>query len=328
MATEASKFKIGLFVTLGLSIAIGGVIALGAARFFQDTRTYVTYFEESVQGLEPDSLVRYRGVPIGRVHRIRIAPDGRLVEVILKIDDKVKIDPDMRIGMRMAGITGMKYLEIDRSSFELKPEKTPQIEFRPPHPVIPSRPSDIQEILDAFEHVFRNIQELDVRGISDKLNTSLDSLSAILDNKAWEGTLRNIEETTSYLRDATAKIDALFQGPAVGDSLAHASETLKSLREISARLNADLEKLDLGERIKGSTDKFDRFADEGTMAAREIRLTVVQEQENLSALLDNLRRAAEALNNLAVSLRDNPSQLLFARPPAAGNEPVSQQEGR
>ena len=315
MATEASKFKIGLFVTIGLSIAVAAIVALGAARFFQDTRTFVTYFEESVQGLEPDSLVRYRGVPIGRVHRIRIAPDGRLVEVFLKIDAKVKIDPDMRIRMRMAGITGMKYLEIDRRTNELRPDVTPALEFHPPDPLIPSNPSDVQEILNAFEEVLQQIQALDVKGISDKLNLSLDSLNTILGKKEWERTLKNIEGTTSYVLDATERIDAMLRGPGVEDSLSRASDTLKSLREISARINAALAKLDLGERVTVSLEKFDRFVDEGARTAEELRLVLAQEEGNLSSLLENLRRAAEAFNNLAVSLRDHPSQLLFASPP-------------
>lgn len=320
MATEASKFKIGLFVTLGGAIAVSAVLVLGAVRFFQDTKTYVTYFEESVQGLEPDSLVRYRGVPIGRVHRIRIAPDGKLVEVVLKVDAAVKIEPDMRIRMRMAGITGMKYLEIDRRKDIEKPDVTPVVGFRPSATVIPSNPSDVQEILSAFERVFAQIQQLDVKGISDRLNASLDTLNNLIGRREWELTLRNIEKATNSLRDVSARIQGMLDKPGVEDSLTHAADTLKTLSEISSRLNAELASLDLAEQVRRSSAKFDRFMEEGAGTARDIRLLALQEEDSLSSLVENLRRTTEALNNLILSLRDNPSQILFAEPPPSTRE--------
>lgn len=320
MATEASKFKIGLFVTLGVAIAVLAVLALGAVRFFQDTKTYVTYFEESVQGLEPDSLVRYRGVPIGRVHKIRIAPDGKLVEVVLKIDAGVKIEPDMRIRMRMAGITGMKYLEIDRRKDIEKPDVTPTLDFRPSASVIPSNPSDVQEILSAFERVFAQIQQLDVRGISDRLNTSLDTLNKLIGRKEWEETLKNVQEATNSLRMVSARVQGLLDKPGVEEVLAHGAETLKALSEIASRLNQELARLPLAEQVSRSSGKFDRFMEEGAGTARDIRLLALEEQENLSSLVENLRRTTEALNNLVLSLRDNPSQILFAKPPERNRE--------
>jgi phospholipid/cholesterol/gamma-HCH transport system substrate-binding protein len=273
MATEASKFRIGLFVSVGLIIAIGAVIALGASRFFQDTRTYVTYFEESVQGLQPDSLVRYRGVPIGRVHKIRIAPDGRLVEAVLKIDAKVEIDPDMRIQIRMAGITGMKYLEIDRKESG-EPEAIKELGFEAPHPVIPCKPSEVEEILASVDEIFQKLRALDVEGISDRLKESLDSLLAILEQGQWHSTLKNIERTTASLSNASSRIDTMLGRPGVEDLLADASESLKSLKRISARLEKDLEGAALGERITTATNKMDRFMEDAIRTSEEIRFVV------------------------------------------------------
>ena len=47
---------------------------------------YSVYFDESVQGLQVDSAIKYRGVEIGKVQSIEVAPDNRLIEVIMKID--------------------------------------------------------------------------------------------------------------------------------------------------------------------------------------------------------------------------------------------------
>ena len=73
MATQKTKFAVGLFVAIGFTLAILVTIWLGMSRFLQKGRFYVTYFDESVQGLDVDSPVKYRGVFTGRVESIGVA---------------------------------------------------------------------------------------------------------------------------------------------------------------------------------------------------------------------------------------------------------------
>jgi phospholipid/cholesterol/gamma-HCH transport system substrate-binding protein len=60
MARKTSKFMIGLFVTVGVVIGMIAIVWLGASKYFEKGATYVTYFDESVQGLQLDSAVKYR----------------------------------------------------------------------------------------------------------------------------------------------------------------------------------------------------------------------------------------------------------------------------
>jgi hypothetical protein len=76
----SSHFMIGLFVLIGVSIGFVFVFWLGVSRYSQTGETYAAYFDESVQGLQADSSVKYRGVDVGRVEKIRVAPDNRLIE--------------------------------------------------------------------------------------------------------------------------------------------------------------------------------------------------------------------------------------------------------
>ena len=85
MARRPSHLVIGLFTSIGIVIGAGLIFWLGASKYFEKGDTYVTYFDESVQGLQVDSSVKYRGVDIGRVKQIRVAPDNRLIEVVMKI---------------------------------------------------------------------------------------------------------------------------------------------------------------------------------------------------------------------------------------------------
>src|SRR3972149_6210708 len=114
MARKTSKFMIGLFVTIGILIGMVAVVWLGASKYFEKGATYVTYFDESVQGLQLDSAVKYRGVEVGRVEKIRVAPDNRLIEIIMKIDLKGELERDDVAQLKAAGITGIVFVELSR----------------------------------------------------------------------------------------------------------------------------------------------------------------------------------------------------------------------
>src|SRR5208283_457873 len=107
MAQNRSYFLIGLFVTIGVMIGVAGVIWLGATKYFQKGSMYATYFDESVQGLQVDSIVKYRGVDIGSVRSIRVAPDQRLVEVVMKIEVNNFGVGGVVAKLTPAGITGI-----------------------------------------------------------------------------------------------------------------------------------------------------------------------------------------------------------------------------
>jgi len=245
---------------------------------------------------------------------VPLVAQDEMVEAQMKIDTKVKIDDDMRVRIKMAGLTGMKYLEIDRKEPD-KPDLTPEITFRRTLRVIPSNPSEVQEILLGIENVFAKLKQLDMQRLEHKIHTSLDSLQVILSDKRLEATMANLEDTTASWRSASKRIDDMLQGPGVKETLVHAAATLKSLKKISADLSLTIEELNLSDRLKTSTNKFDFLMDDARLTSEEIRMLLTQQEDNVALILENLRTAAESLNNLAASLRDNPAQLLFAQPP-------------
>ena len=120
MASIKTKFTVGLFVAIGLAIAIVAIIWLGMSNYLQKGQFYSAYFDESVQGLDKDSPVKYRGVSIGRVHSISVAPDATLIQVILKIESGLKIEKDLISDLvarlKSVGITGIMFVELERKA--------------------------------------------------------------------------------------------------------------------------------------------------------------------------------------------------------------------
>lgn len=120
MTAAATNFKLGVF-----AVAAGGALAIAALGLGLHGRrapavAYHTRFDESVQGLEVGAPVKYRGVPIGNVTHIEVAPDHRLVDVELAVESRtsrrLELDtppPDLRAVLSSQGLTGVKYVDLD-----------------------------------------------------------------------------------------------------------------------------------------------------------------------------------------------------------------------
>ena len=124
MASQQTKFAVGLFLACGMAISVVGFVWLGMSRYFEKGNYYATYFDESVQGLEVDAPVKYRGVSIGRVASVRVAPDAKLIQVVMKIESGQTLGRGIVAQLKVVGITGTMFLELDQKHKD-EPDFTP-----------------------------------------------------------------------------------------------------------------------------------------------------------------------------------------------------------
>ena len=198
MASRASKFLLGLFVIVGTLIAVIIIIWVGAADFFMSGSTYVTYFDESVQGLQADSAVKYRGVEVGKVKSINVAPDYRLIEVVMKVNLTEDLQSHAETQLRTAGITGIVFIELD----QVKPgekSSSPTIGFKTKYPVIPSRRSEISRILADTNEIMQNLKAVDFSGLVDQLKNTTKAAETFLGGKHTNNIMANLESTTANI---------------------------------------------------------------------------------------------------------------------------------
>ena len=168
MVRHVSSRALGLFVTVGVILGVVAIIWVGASKYFEKGDRFVTYFNESVQGLQQDSAVKYRGVDVGRVEAIRVAPDNRLIEVVMKIRLRDEVEKNNVASLRTAGITGIVFVELDRRDPE-EPDLSPRVDFASEYPIIPSRPSQIRQIFSGIDEIVEKIKQVDLAGISKSI---------------------------------------------------------------------------------------------------------------------------------------------------------------
>ena len=303
MATEARKFEVGVFVIVATVIAIAGAIWLGASRFLEKTEPYVTYFSESVQGLDPGSSVKFRGVPGGHVAAIRVAPDNELIEVLMDIDTNMakalKRDSNLRATLELSGITGLRYVEIDRRKGDAL-NQAPVLNFKPPCDVIPSSRSSFKAIQSALEDVYDRFMQLDVGGISTEAKTALQAATELLHDERIDAVLSNLKSTTQYTSQVTKNLDAMTNGVRLAPAVQNATEATAEAKV----LISDLSKGALGQQLGQTVEQYNQLAQSAQQVVAGMQYT-----------LERLDRTASSLQSLTEELRGQPSLLLFAEPP-------------
>jgi len=312
MASDARKFQVGLFVIAASAIGVGAAIWLGASRYLADEIMMVTYFSESVQGLDPGSDVKFRGVPAGRVQTIAISPDRRLIEVALSIKadvaDVIRSDDTLRAQLQLAGITGLRYVEIDHQTGDAL-RKSPMLNFAAPHETIPSTPSSFAAIQEALEEIYDNVMAMDFPGISADIRATLKSADEVLRDDRVHRILSSLAELSESASRVTRNVEKITEGVDVAPAL----EEIRQVTSEARGFLAELRKQDVGGRLRATLDDFGG-------AARSTQQFVL----GLRETIDRLDRSLGNLETLTDDVSRQPSRLLFSNPP----EPSREGDGR
>lgn len=279
--------RVGVLVVLGLALLVGFILFVTANRLGGSALVYETYIEESVQGLDVGSAVRYRGVAIGRVTQIRLVsaeyrrPEGepfvsafRLVLVRFTVDERrigdvPSMEDAIKLGLRVRlasqGITGVSYLELDF----VDPERFPIVEvpWRPNFPYLPAIPSTVAQVQSAAESLLERLRTVDVAGLLANVNGLIrelreetrdgDLAQALREATAVMRTLRTtveraeVPEAVAELRETMADARAILAGPELRQALTDAATTLAELRGAATEARALIGGPEL-ERILGN----------------------------------------------------------------------------
>jgi paraquat-inducible protein B len=319
METSTTHWKLGLFLVL---VATFGVLALGlfgTQAIGQKTVDYETYFDESVGGLGVGSAVRFRGMTIGRVARMGLAPDRRHVKIRCALvverlrelglatdgtdsaqEPGFDLQPDMRAQLAQPGLTGPQVLSIDY--FDPATHPPPKLPFPVSARTIPSTPSSLAGLEDSLTLALGRLPDVVERasrlfGAGSELVTQLGD--AHIGDRTDEA-LRSANDVLTLARDDLAKLGAAH----VPEELGHAVGTLDSAL---SQLDGLLSRVDGQQGLVASAQ---RASDAVGDAARGSHDLVRQ----LDATLREVRRTAEAVRRLTDALDRNPDIFLKGRP--------------
>ena len=260
MENKVNLTVVGAFV-IALAVAmIAGGLWLASGTYQRKTYdSYETYMTESVSGLNVNAAVRYRGVDVGRVRRIMLAPGNvEQVRVVLDIERGTPVKTDTVATLQTQGLTGIGFVELRGGR---KDSPALQAAAGQDVPVIASGPSLIERLETAAPVLMVNL----ARAV-DNLNDVLDESN----RRALRSTLADLSTLTKTLAGRSATIDA---------SMANTARTL----EQTARFGAQLPQM--AQRFDRAADALERMAVDVSQASADARRTLA----GADAALDSAR---------------------------------------
>lgn len=263
MSAEA---KVGAF-------AVGGLMALGSAVYAvgdfnivggDDLTVYAGF--PQVLGLETQSAVRLRGVPVGNVAEIK--NDGSGVTVTLRVKPDTKIPKDSRVTVSSSGVMGEKFVNI-----------------------MPGR--DDGDYLQDGDYVY-GVEEADMNAMFDGMNKVLGKVDDLLGdvqnivgNETFQTSVitmsKNMEEASGNVNQFTSSLAKMSNENAgkVSQMADHMNEILSSLDRSMAT-------------VENMTQNINRFAG-NPQTAEDLQTTL----KNISDTSKNVANMAENMNKFA-----------------------------
>ncbi|QUR67696.1 virulence factor Mce family protein [Mycobacterium spongiae] len=154
--------RLGIFLTVCLLTAFSLIAVFGEVRFGAG-KTYYAEFT-NVSNLRKGKLVRIAGVEVGKVTKISINPDARVL-VEFTADDSVTLTEGNRAVIRYDNLFGDRYLALEEGAGGLKiltPGQTIPVERTQPA-------LDLDALIGGFKPLFRALDPDQVNALSEQL---------------------------------------------------------------------------------------------------------------------------------------------------------------
>ena len=323
MSIRANPRAIGLFIIGGTVLGVFGIATLATASLFDDQTTFISYFEESVNGLAVGAPVKFQGVPVGRVTELLIQIDlndktfqvpvqydvdlTRLTSAtgtFVDLEDAAVLNQQIQDGLRAqlqmeSIVTGQLYVEL---AYRTDPEVAQVVDRRRRFPEIPTSPS----LLAAFGTQAGSLVG-DVLQILFRVNEMLEEVNMVELNRSVVASARAIEDLAS----SPAIEEALAGVPEMSEQFAGAMAEMQLLAE------------NLGATIDPMQTQLAGTNDEVVLTLKSMQAVMAETQGLLSGdsgmgyqmegAMASLTSAADALRALVLSLERNPDMLIRGR---------------
>ncbi|KPK37590.1 MAG: hypothetical protein AMJ69_11005 [Gammaproteobacteria bacterium SG8_47] len=213
MEEKVNFAVVGVFVLVFSAALIGGVLWLSSGKSYgKSYDLYHTYMRESVAGLNVNAPVRYRGVEVGRVKRIELAPGNvEQVQLTLAIASGTPVKVDTVAILSTQGLTGIAFVDLRGGSRDAPNLKN---ETEEGYPVIRSGPSLMvrldASLIDA-SHMLRNAARLseELPTLVQRIQRSADVFDDMSNELARAGTNASVKFTSETLPEVHKLVEEL-----------------------------------------------------------------------------------------------------------------------
>lgn len=219
MNNKVNYTLVGFIVILGFVVV--GIFSYWMLKpsHADENKNYVIYFNESVYGLNLDAPVKFRGISVGKVSKLRINPENsEQVEVQVSILKDTPIKENIVAILTAQGITGLTYVNLTLGeSYEQKIVEIDGDDFY----VIATAPSLFKNLAKSFGSVSDRMTATMFQAeklLSDqnqeefiRLMSSIANVAEKIDKTLDDKTIKHFQSSMANLDGAIANIDHLVE---------------------------------------------------------------------------------------------------------------------
>ena len=312
MSHNANKYKLGAFVVVAFIIFLISLFVLGALNIFKTRIPCMTVVTGSVQGLAAGAKVKYNGVPIGEVTKIKVSTIGEHVYIYMSIfpetldlnshTDLIEtfnkfIDSETKKGLRCQlryeGITGSLYQEIQFFKSVKNTYKKPELSIDEIK-YIPSVPPVLfDSIIKRIDNSLAKLSGIDK--IFHEVNQALFKINSFLDSDEIKNTINDFEMTSKNINNITNRINNTLTEEKINSIIDEMEETMKSIRELAIEIQIQFAN--------------SRFPD----TANDVRHSIIETTEGINNAIDNFNSVANSIELLLNELNNSPDVLVWGK---------------
>ncbi len=215
MNNKVNYTLVGVVVLLGSFLMFAFTYWMLKPSSESETQTYAIYFKESVFGLNVEAPVKYRGVSVGKVIKLRINPKNpEEVEVLISVLKTTPVKVNTVARLTAQGITGLTYINLSLGAKDAPPlQKKENQEY----PVIGTVPS-----------FFENFEN-SLGSVSGKLSSTLGKTEQLLGESNQKHLAQLLEHTASVAK----KLDMMLDKP----TITSVQNSIKNLESLSQKMD-------------------------------------------------------------------------------------------
>ncbi len=317
--TTAQNIRLGIFITISVSVLLLLVGYYTTRQFFKETDSYYVVFHDlSVSGLEIGSPVKYLGINVGTISDITIDQEN-VQDIILELSlrPSTPVKEDTRADIISIGITGLKSIEI-RPGSNMAAPLAPGGYINAGSSIAEQITGKAEIIAQKAEKVLNNLQlftdpenlskitdlanqlssltkqtERTILGIDSLISENRSTIKMSIENVALASD--NLKNSTEKLNSTVLFVNQLLESDTVADILVN-----------TRKVTEELSRSDVQAMIKNISN----VAVETSELLSRLNRDYDMKSEELTRNLQLLRETLNNLNDASKKINQDPSILI------------------
>jgi len=314
-----------------LALIVAMVMYFGTANFLNRSTHFILFFDQSVNGLQVGSPVKFRGVPVGEVKRIMIRAEGqsedsKAIPVIIEVN-RSRLENDLGVPRAAFApesiqasldrglvaqlnlesiITGQLFVE-----FSFEPESVQGVEAHLEEVngivEIPTLNSSLDQITADVAQIIADVKALDLQELNNNINGLLLSATSQLNDLNTKEISQSITETADEIKSFVGSEEFKKSVVAMRGAFEEVRDTAESFNISDGPLAKTI--ATWTKQITETLEGLDNLTNDASALIKpgsDVRY-------EFESMLRELGRAARSIRLLSEYLERNPNALLTGR---------------